>query len=93
MADINCPHCAKPIDDALRRCPNCHEALTARTRTPITFGKVLWVLAFIGALWGLADLLLTTPQSAPQQAAMGAMAGARAAVPYVLARAWQALTT
>jgi len=54
---------------------------------------LVWILVIVGTLIGAGDLLivLTTSSSAPQQAAGAAMAVAWAALPYVFARACQAL--
>lgn len=54
---------------------------------------LLWLLALVGALLGglllFASFLLN--QSAPQQAAAAGIAVGLAAIPYVLARAWDEL--
>ena len=54
--------------------------------------KLIWIAPLLGAILGGIELLaLGGAESAPQQAAGAAMACGYAVVPYVLARAIQAL--
>lgn len=52
--------------------------------------KLLWILAFLGALVGIAigTTGMAAAESAPQEAAVMAIAIGCAVIPYCLARAW-----
>ena len=53
----------------------------------------LWVVALLGGLFGALTfgLTMTAAESAPQEAAGAAMGIAFAAIPYVVARAWDGI--
>lgn len=58
-----------------------------------TISFFFWVVALIGGLFGALTLALVvqTAESSPQQAAGAAMGLAYAAIPYVIARAWDGI--
>jgi hypothetical protein len=59
----------------------------------VAVGRLLWLAVLLGALFGALTLALTnaTASGAPQQAAGAAIAVGYGVLPYVLARAWDAL--
>ena len=58
-----------------------------------TIGFLFWVITLLGGLVGAGTFALTmaAAESAPQQAAGAAMSLAYAAIPYVIARAWDGI--
>ena len=51
----------------------------------------MWVVALLVVLYSAADFVLTSPTSAPQQGALGAICAARVVLAYVFARAFDEL--
>lgn len=49
---------------------------------------VTWLMVGVTALYSAAEFLLASPESAPQQGALGALSSARVVIAYVFARAY-----
>jgi hypothetical protein len=64
---------------------------SAGRRIAKAFSQIVWGVVLFVALFSMVDWLLTSPESAPQQGALGAMAGARVVIGYVFARAFDRL--